>query len=221
MTNILKIKGKLSEAEAKLYISETILAIEYLHSLNIVYRDLKPLNILLDSKGHIKLSDFGLAKANVSKDNLAMSFCGSPAYLAPELLKMSGAHKPVDIYAIGVTLYELLTGALPYANDNISRLYKEISIGNLKFPNEVSKAGRSLIKSLMATDPNRRPSISQIKSSEFFEGTDWDSLLTSTEISPYKPLQEFCELIEPIKTSLDKLDFSSNCEVSLLEENLY
>ena len=221
LTNILKIKGKLSEAEAKLYISETILAIEYLHSLNIVYRDLKPLNILLDSKGHIKLSDFGLAKANVSKDNLAMSFCGSPAYLAPELLKMSGAHKPVDIYAIGVTLYELLTGALPYANDNISRLYKEISIGNLKFPNEVSKAGRSLIKSLMATDPNRRPSISQIKSSEFFEGTDWDSLLTSTEISPYKPLQEFCELIEPIKTSLDKLDFSSNCEVSLLEENLY
>jgi hypothetical protein len=220
LTNVLKAKGKLSEAEARLYISETILAIEYLHNLKIVYRDLKPLNILLDHKGHVKLSDFGLAKANVSKENLAMSFCGSPAYLAPELLKMSGAHKPVDIYAIGVTLYELLTGTLPYTNDNLSRLYKEISVGNLKFPNEVSKNAKSLIKALMATDPNRRPTISQVKNFDFFEGVDWEHLLNTIETSPFRPSEEFYASIDPFQKNLDDLDFSGP-EIGLVQESLY
>lgn len=88
---LLQSKSCLSEKETKFYIAETLLAIEYLHSLDIVYRDLKPQNILIDSDGHIKLADFGLAKENISKLNPAMTFCGSPAYLAPELLSNSGA----------------------------------------------------------------------------------------------------------------------------------
>lgn len=220
LSGILKQKMKLSEPEAKLYISETILAIEYLHSLDIVYRDFKPLNILLDLNGHVKLSDFGLAKSNVSKDNPAMSFCGSPAYLAPELLKMSGAHKPVDIYAIGVTLYELLTGSLPFANDNLSRLYKQISIGKLKFPPECSKQAKTLIKSMMTVDPNKRPTISQVKNFEFFEGVDWDGLLNTCLPSPYKPQTELHQSTDILYSqTLSGLDLSNLAELSLIEGN--
>jgi protein-serine/threonine kinase len=86
-----------SEKDAKFFIAEVILAIEYIHSLDIIYRDLKPENILIDSEGHCKLADFGLAKEGIRNNN-AKSFCGSPAYLAPEMLSETGVGKPADIY---------------------------------------------------------------------------------------------------------------------------
>jgi len=85
------------EKDSKFFIAEVVLAIEYLHSLDIIYRDLKPENILIDTDGHVKLADFGLAKEGI-KNNNARSFCGSPAYLAPEMLTESGVGKPADIY---------------------------------------------------------------------------------------------------------------------------
>jgi serine/threonine protein kinase len=86
-----------SEKDAKFFIAEVILAIEYIHSLDVVYRDLKPENILIDTQGHAKLADFGLAKEGI-RNNTAKSFCGSPAYLAPEMLTENGVGKPADIY---------------------------------------------------------------------------------------------------------------------------
>jgi serine/threonine protein kinase len=86
-----------SEKDAKFFVAEVILAIEYIHSLDVIYRDLKPENILIDADGHCKLADFGLAKAGVKNKN-AKSFCGSPAYLAPEMLTDSGVGKPADVY---------------------------------------------------------------------------------------------------------------------------
>ena len=86
------------EPDAKFFFAEVVLAIEYIHSLDVVYRDLKPENILIDNEGHIKLADFGLAKEGVTTRKAAKSFCGSPAYLAPEMLADKGVGKPADVY---------------------------------------------------------------------------------------------------------------------------
>ena len=215
----LKNRKFLTEPEAKLYISETLLAVEYLHSLNIVYRDLKPLNILLDSLGHVKLADFGLAKANVSQANPAMSFCGSPGYLAPELVKHTGGHKPVDIYAIGVTLYELLTGRLPFQNENIASLYKAIASGKVKFPEATSHNARALIKWMMQTDPNKRPTVQQAKMHEFFEGVDWEGLMHVHLPSPFRPHKEYTTGIEEIKEILEESkEITQIFEVTMIHE---
>lgn len=216
---LLKKKRNLSEAEARLYMSETVLAIEYLHTLNIVYRDLKPLNILLDHLGHVKLADFGLAKANVSKANPAMSFCGSPAYLAPEMIRHTGGHKPVDIYAMGVTLYELITGRLPFQNENISSLYKAIANGKVKFPESTTPNAKSLIRWMMNTDPDKRPKIQQVKNHEFFEGVDWDGLMQITLPSPFRPLKELVTGFNDIKeVHEESKDMSSLYEVTMVHE---
>jgi serine/threonine protein kinase len=106
------------ESETKFYIAELILAIEYLHSNNIIYHDLKPENILLGKDGHIKLSDFGLAKQMYGQDpSPALTFCGNSAYLSPEMLLKKGANKPLDVHGIGTILYELLVGFAPYYDE--------------------------------------------------------------------------------------------------------
>ena len=98
-----------NEDEARFYIAELLLAIEHLHEKKIIYRDLKPENVLLDGTGHLKLADFGLSK-QVGNDDKTKSFCGSPAYLSPEMLSQKGVGKESDLYGIGTVLYEFLIG---------------------------------------------------------------------------------------------------------------
>lgn len=116
LSMILKRQLVLKEHEARFYIAQIILALEYLHSENVIYRDMKPQNILIDGEGFIKLADFGLAKEEVGEFDVANSFCGSPAYLAPETAKKEGSTHSSDIYQVGVVLYELLTGLPPHFN---------------------------------------------------------------------------------------------------------
>jgi len=169
-------RSRFAESVARFYIAETILALEYLHSLDIVYRDLKPENILLDRAGHIRLADFGLAKENVNPLNPAMSFCGSPAYLAPEMLSKSGSEKSADVYGIGAILYELLTGLPPFYSDNIKELFRNIKNGMLQFPKTVKPEAQDLMRKLMNKDPTKRPSISQVKHHVFFREINWEDL---------------------------------------------
>lgn len=134
----LSLRKKFSEDDARVIIAEIILAIEHLHKHNISYRDLKPENVLVDFRGHIKLTDFGLCKQRRGKSDLSKSLCGSPEYICPEMLN-SGTHtRMVDFYQIGALLYELLAGLPPcYANDK-KEMFDRIAKQNAKMPSHWS-----------------------------------------------------------------------------------
>jgi serum/glucocorticoid-regulated kinase 2 len=117
-------KNRYSEDRAKFYLAELILALEYLHDNNIVYRDLKPENILIDIEGHIKLADFGLSKE--IKNNVSYSFCGSPEYMTPEMLKGEPHDFRLDIYCLGTLLYEMLVGLPPHYSRCVGEMYVRI-----------------------------------------------------------------------------------------------
>ena len=174
------------ENEAKFFIAEVILAMEYIHSLNIIYRDLKPENILIDKYGHVKLADFGLAKEGVNDKQNAKSFCGSPAYLAPEMLQNKGVGKAADIYQIGAVLYELLVGFPPYYTENIKKLYENIKAAKLQIPNYISAPAKDLLQKLLNKNPKQRIGVVdklEIKRHPFFKGIDWNKLM-AREIDP-------------------------------------
>ena len=142
---------------------------------------MKPENILIDIDGHIRLGDFGLAKQGRASQVeagkvVAQSFCGSPAYLAPEMLSKSGVSQSGDVYQIGVVLYEMLVGIPPFYNDNITVLYQNISKGKLKIPKYLSRNVKNLLNKMLHRDPNKRPTIEQVKRDVFFQGIDWKVL---------------------------------------------
>mgnify|MGYP000285963700 CR=1 FL=1 len=118
MSRALQKDKRFSEERARVYLAEILLALEDLHKRDIIFRDLKPDNIVFDKEGHALLTDFGLSKVGVMNNTQARSFCGSPAYLAPEMLKRQGHGKSVDWYLLGVLLYEMLVGIPPYYSNN-------------------------------------------------------------------------------------------------------
>ena len=185
LLGLLEKKGILEEQIARFYLAEVILALEYLHESDIIYRDLKPANVLIDSEFHIKLADFGLAKEKVDKINPAMTMAGSPAYLPPEIVTKKGATYASDIYGLGPLLYELLTGKTPYYAEDIDLLFQNIKTAKLSFPETMSTSAKEFIGLVMNKDPSKRPQISQIKRHPFFRKMDWEALL-SKRIRPPK-----------------------------------
>lgn len=167
------------ENEARFFIAEVILAMDYLHKQDILYRDLKPENILVCEDGHIKMADFGLAKEGVNDKKKAKSFCGSPAYLPPEMLGTRGVGKAADIYQLGAVLYELLVGLPPYYTENIKKLYENIRGANLQIPNYLSPSAKNILRKLLHKDPKQRIGVKnkeEIKNDPFFKDIDWEAL---------------------------------------------
>ena len=202
LSEVLDYHSLLDEDIAKFVIAELILGMAYMHNKGIIFRDLKPENILLDSEGHIRLADFGLAKQNEEalgkKDFKASSFCGSPAYLAPEMLMKKGVSKSGDVYQVGVVLYEMLVGIPPYYNDDMKVLYNNIEKGKLKLPKYLSHEAKKLLLRLLHKDPKKRPRLEQLKTDPFFEEIDWDAL----ERKELDPPQVLCK--EDVEDDLDK-----------------
>ena len=220
MSRALHKDRRFPEDRAKLYLAEILLALEDLHKRDIIYRDLKPDNIVFDSAGHALVTDFGLSKEGVNQDNLAKSFCGSPAYLAPEMLKRTGHGKAIDWYLLGVLLYEMLVGIPPYYSNNKEQLYENIQRGPLKLPNFLSEEARNFLIALLNRSPSKRlgsgpGGAGDIKKHPFFKGINWKDVEERKLPVPAPHLKKLNETDVP----LEKVYGRGAFEPSLREHN--
>eukprot|EP01083_Nonionella_stella_P043121 116394_1 len=205
----LKKDGRFTEKRARFYSAEICVALECLHLKGIIYRDLKPENILLDADGHIKITDFGLSKDSLKTDTLTHTFCGTPEYLAPEVLQQQGHGKAVDWWSFGTLLYEMMTGLPPFYNQNLNIMYEKILNAPIPMPKYLSKESRSLFLGLLERDPKRRlgsskEDASEIKEHIFFKPMDWKKLSTKQLKPPYKP-----KVVSEMDTSNVEEEFTS------------
>lgn len=187
-------EGRFSEERSRLYTAELLSALECLHSMDVIYRDLKPENILLDYTGHIALCDFGLCKLNMGEAERTNTFCGTPEYLAPEVIKGEGYGKTIDWWTLGILLYEMLSGLPPYYDEDHHTMYRKILKDPLTFPAEIKPDARALLTGLLDRDPNNRlgaRGAEDIKRHGFFgKWIDWDRLNSKGYRPPFKPSVE-------------------------------
>jgi len=188
----LKEETKFDVERAKFYTAQIVLAIEHLHKHDIIYRDLKPENVVLNREGHVCLTDFGLAKTHISNATPTYTFCGTPEYLAPEILKGQGHAKAVDWWSLGVLLYEMLVGLPPFYSENINEMYELILKAPLKFPNFVPADAQSLLRGLLEREEFKRlgagfTDAQEIKVHPFFSNIDWDQMLRMELKPPFVP----------------------------------
>uniref|UniRef100_A0A8C7Y2Y3 Serum/glucocorticoid regulated kinase 1 n=1 Tax=Oryzias sinensis TaxID=183150 RepID=A0A8C7Y2Y3_9TELE len=179
------------EPRARFYAAEIASALGYLHSLNIVYRDLKPENILLDSQGHIILTDFGLCKENIEPNGTTSTFCGTPEYLAPEVLHKQPYDRTVDWWCLGAVLYEMLYGLPPFYSRNTAEMYDNILNKPLQLKPNISNSARNLLEGLLQKDRTKRLGCTndfiEIKNHVFFSPINWDELNAKKITPPFNP----------------------------------
>ncbi|XP_045902389.1 microtubule-associated serine/threonine-protein kinase 1-like isoform X4 [Micropterus dolomieu] len=209
---LLKNIGALPVELARMYFAETVLALEYLHNYGIVHRDLKPDNLLITSMGHIKLTDFGLSKmglmslttnlyeGHIEKDArefLDKQVCGTPEYIAPEVILRQGYGKPVDWWAMGIILYEFLVGCVPFFGDTPEQLFGQVITDDIVWPegdDALPADSQDLISSLLQTNPLVRLGTGgafEVKQHSFFTELDWNSLLRQkAEFIPHLESEE-------------------------------
>uniref|UniRef100_A0A4W4F0P5 Serum/glucocorticoid regulated kinase 2a n=1 Tax=Electrophorus electricus TaxID=8005 RepID=A0A4W4F0P5_ELEEL len=180
-----------SEPRARFYTAEVASAIGYLHSLNIIYRDLKPENILLDAQGHVVLTDFGLCKEGLDPEATTSTFCGTPEYLAPEVLRKESYDRTVDWWCLGAVMYEMLFSLPPFYQRDVAEMYDGILHKPLQMPPGKSNAACHLLHGLLQKDQHRRlgaiADFLEIKNHVFFSPINWDDLFHKRITPPYNP----------------------------------
>ncbi|XP_072250409.1 serine/threonine-protein kinase Sgk2b [Leuresthes tenuis] len=184
-------EGSFPEPRAAFYAAEMAAALGYLHSLNIVYRDLKPENILLDREGHVMLTDFGLCKEGVAIGGIMHTFCGTPEYLAPEVLQGQPYSPAVDWWGLGAVLFEMLCGLPPFYNHSKAEMFENILYAQLQLPSGFSEAARSLLEGLLERDITKRlgesRDIEELRDHPFFAFINWDDLVVKKLRPPFIP----------------------------------
>ena len=181
------------ENKARFYIMELVIALDFLHKNNMIYRDLKPENILLDSQGHIKLTDFGLSKIFENENDKAFTVCGTPQYLAPEILLKKGYNKSVDWWSLGCVLYEMLYCRLPFKFKKGQKFSLSIYKEKIQFDKKISEEAQDLIKKLLIFDPNLRLGAGadggeKIKNHPFFRDINWQDVWDRKIEPPFVPI---------------------------------
>ena len=175
-------REKLDIGLARFYASQIILTFEYLHGKNLIYRDLKPENVLIHQSGYLKLSDFGFIK-RIQEGERTYTICGTPEYLAPEIIMNKGHGKPVDWYCLGIFIYEMLVGACPFMNDDPFEIFKKIIQTKISFPKDFDKKAKSLIRHLTDHDLSKRygnlkHGVEDIKNHRFFRDLSFYNIIT-------------------------------------------
>ena len=180
------------EDKARFYAASIGIALDYLHNNGIIYRDIKPENILIGEDGYLKLIDFGMAKM-VQGNEKATSFCGTPEYLAPEIITGEGHNRAADWWSYGILIFEMLCGIPPFYCENTERMYDLITNAELRFPKRIplSDNAKDLIKKLLVKKQDKRLGVNkgfeEIKAHPFFQGFDFEALLNKKMEPPFIP----------------------------------
>jgi protein kinase A len=185
----LRKSGRFDHNASKFYATQIILVFEYMHRDDFIYRDLKPENLLLDKMGYLKITDFGFAKKVAFK---TYTLCGTPEYIAPEVLLNKGHGKGVDWWTLGILLYEMMAGQPPFVDDDPMGIYQQILAGKVTFPRHFDKNAKSLIKKLLVADLTKRygcmkGGADDVKKHKWFQAFDWEALMNKTVAAPIIP----------------------------------
>uniref|UniRef100_A0A667YBM7 Protein kinase C n=1 Tax=Myripristis murdjan TaxID=586833 RepID=A0A667YBM7_9TELE len=181
-------KGRFDLNRATFYAAEIIVGLQFLHSKGIIYRDLKLDNVMLDKDGHIKIADFGMCKENVFGDTRATTFCGTPDYIAPEILLGQKYTFSVDWWSFGVLVYEMLIGQSPFQGDDEDELFESIRMDVPHYPRWITKESKDLLEKLFERDPSRRLGVvGNIRAHSFFKTVNWPVLEKREVEPPFKP----------------------------------
>jgi len=185
----LRTEGRLPDPECRIIASQIVLAFAYLHGKDIIYRDLKPENLLIDSEGFIKVTDFGFAKV---VEDRTWTLCGTPEYLAPEIIQSKGHGKAVDWWALGVLIFEMLAGYPPFYDEAAFGIYQKVLAGKVEYPRHFDNQATHLVKRLLTQDRARRlgclkNGVEDIQKHRWFRATDWDAVEERKVTPAYVP----------------------------------
>jgi serine/threonine protein kinase len=180
---------QLPEDHWRFYAAEILVGLEYLHQNKIIYRGLKPEDVLLDKDGHIKLSDFGLAR---SSEDITSTFWGDPYYIAPEIIKGDIQTFSVDWWSFGIIIFEMLSGKTPFLGDSPKGILKAILTKNVSIPDYFTEEAKDLIRKLLKPNPSTRlgsgkKGIAEIKQHKFFKSIDWEKIFNKEYPVPFLP----------------------------------